>query len=76
MPIRVPPPKHSRTPNKVFAEVAKATSREVGRAWVSAPALGTVVLWAITGPFFQASQPRAGEETGVPFLGNSPGQVA
>jgi low affinity Fe/Cu permease len=54
-PIVVPSSKNSRTPNKMFAEVAKATSREVGRAWVFAVALGTVVVWAITGPFFDFS---------------------
>ena len=54
-PILVPPPKNPRTTNKLFAEVAKVTSREVGRAWVFALALATVVLWAITGPFFHYS---------------------
>ena len=38
--------------SKLFAEVAKVGSREVGRAWVFALALGTVVVWAISGPFF------------------------
>ena len=37
---------------KLFAEVAKVGSREVGRAWVFVLALGTVVVWAISGPFF------------------------
>ena len=37
---------------KLFAEVAKVGSREVGRAWVFALALGTVVVRAISGPFF------------------------
>ena len=54
-PILVPPPQNLRTPNKLFAEVAKVTSREAGRAWVFALALGTVVAWAITGPFFHFS---------------------
>jgi low affinity Fe/Cu permease len=54
-PILVPPPKNPRTSNKLFAEVAKVTSREVGRAWVFALALGTLVVWAITGPFFHFS---------------------
>ena len=54
-PILVPPPKKPRTPSKLFAEVAKVTSREAGRAWVFALALGTVVVWAITGPFFHFS---------------------
>ena len=35
----------------LFGEVAKAT-REVGHPWVFALALGTVVVWAISGPFF------------------------
>jgi low affinity Fe/Cu permease len=34
----------------VFAQAAKVTSREVGRAWVFALAMGTVVAWGITGP--------------------------
>jgi low affinity Fe/Cu permease len=38
----------------LFGEVAKAT-REVGRPWVFALALGTVVVWAISGPFFNFS---------------------
>jgi low affinity Fe/Cu permease len=38
--------------SKLFAEVAKVGSREVGRAWVFALALGTVVVWAVSGPFF------------------------
>jgi hypothetical protein len=35
--------------SKLFAEVAKVGSREVGRAWVFALALGTVVVWAVSG---------------------------
>ena len=38
--------------SKLFAEVAKVASREVGRAWVFALALGTVVVWAFSGPVF------------------------
>ena len=38
--------------SKLFAEVAKVASREVGRAWVFALALGTVVVWAVSGPVF------------------------
>jgi low affinity Fe/Cu permease len=38
--------------SKLFAEVAKVGSREVGRAWVFVLALGTGVVWAISGPFF------------------------
>ena len=53
-----PAPTGARAPkkpgafSKLFAEVAKVGSREVGRAWVFALALGTVVVWAISGPFF------------------------
>jgi low affinity Fe/Cu permease len=54
-PILVPPSKKPGALSKLFAEVAKFTSREVGRAWVFALALGTVVVWAITGPFFNFS---------------------
>jgi low affinity Fe/Cu permease len=45
-------PKNPGVFSKLFAEVAKVGSREVGRAWVFALALGTVVVWAISGPFF------------------------
>jgi low affinity Fe/Cu permease len=45
-------PKKPGVFSKLFAEVAKVGSREVGRAWVFALALGTVVVWAISGPFF------------------------
>jgi low affinity Fe/Cu permease len=38
--------------SKLFAEVAKIASREVGRAWVFALAFGTIVVWAISGPVF------------------------
>ena len=47
--------------NQLFSDLAQVTSREVGRAWVFALALGTVVVWALTGPFFEFSdtwQPR------------------
>jgi low affinity Fe/Cu permease len=45
-------PKKPGAFSKLFAEVAKVGAREVGRAWVFALALGTVVVWAISGPFF------------------------
>src|SRR4029079_14645722 len=45
-------PKKPGVFSKLFAEVAKVGSREVGRAWVFGLALGTVVVWAISGPFF------------------------
>jgi len=35
-----------------FATIAEATAREVGRAWVFALAVGVILAWAITGPFF------------------------
>jgi low affinity Fe/Cu permease len=41
--------------SKLFADFAKVTSREVGRAWVFALALGIVVVWAIMGPLFNFS---------------------
>jgi low affinity Fe/Cu permease len=46
---------NSPSANKLFARLAKATSREAGRAWVFALALGTIVAWAISGPFFNYS---------------------
>ena len=54
----MPAPRPPKTPgafSKVFAQAAKVTSREVGRAWVFALALGTVVAWGITGPLFNFS---------------------
>jgi low affinity Fe/Cu permease len=44
-----------RKANKIFADLAKMTSHEVGRAWVFAIALATVVVWALSGPFFNYS---------------------
>jgi low affinity Fe/Cu permease len=38
-------PKKPRVFSKLFAEVAKVGSREVGRAWVFALALGNVGVW-------------------------------
>jgi low affinity Fe/Cu permease len=40
---------------KLFSELASVTSREAGRAWVFAFALGIIVVWAVTGPFFNFS---------------------
>ncbi len=54
-------PKHlgsdmARRPlNQLFSDVAQITSREVGRAWVFVLAMATIVVWAITGPFFHFS---------------------
>ena len=47
------PTKQPGTFSKLFAEVAKVGSREVGRAWVFVLALGTVVVWAIFRPFLR-----------------------
>ena len=38
--------------NRLFSDIAQITSHEVGRAWVFVLALVTIVVWAITGPFF------------------------
>jgi len=38
--------------NRLFSELAQATSRAVGRAWVFALAVGSIVVWAVTGPLF------------------------
>ena len=38
--------------NRLFSDIAQVTSHEVGRAWVFVLALVTIVVWAITGPFF------------------------
>jgi low affinity Fe/Cu permease len=40
---------------KLFSELASVTSREAGRAWVFAFALGIIAVWAVTGPFFNFS---------------------
>jgi low affinity Fe/Cu permease len=48
-------PDSSPSANKLFARLAKVTSKEVGRAWVFALALGTIVAWAISGHFFNYS---------------------
>jgi low affinity Fe/Cu permease len=45
----------AQTPSRVFSDLAQITSREVGRAWVFALAMGTVLVWAITGPLFHFS---------------------
>jgi low affinity Fe/Cu permease len=41
--------------SRLFSEVAERASRQVGRAWVFALAVVTVVAWAVTGPFFDFS---------------------
>ena len=45
----------SRALNQLFSEIAQITSREVGRAWVFILAIVTIIVWAITGPFFHFS---------------------
>jgi low affinity Fe/Cu permease len=41
--------------NRLFSRIANTTSREVGRAWVFALAVGTIIVWAVSGPFFDFS---------------------
>src|ERR1700726_4957498 len=41
--------------NQLFSDIAQTTSREVGRAWVFALAVATIVVWAVTGPLFHFS---------------------
>src|ERR1700738_2976551 len=41
--------------NQLFSDIAQTTSREVGRAWVFALAVATIVVWAVTGPIFHWS---------------------
>jgi low affinity Fe/Cu permease len=53
--VAEPPERREPGPAKLFAELANATSRQAGKAWVFALAAGTVVVWAITGPFFAFS---------------------
>jgi low affinity Fe/Cu permease len=43
------------TISKIFSEIANVTSHQVGRPWVFALALGTVMIWASTGPYFDFS---------------------
>jgi hypothetical protein len=45
-------PTADRQVNRLFSDLAQRTSREVGRAWVFALALGTIIVWALSGPFF------------------------
>ncbi|MFL1461842.1 low affinity iron permease family protein [Roseococcus sp. DSY-14] len=39
-----------------FASIASRTAHESGRPWAFLLALGTVVAWAVTGPFFDFSE--------------------
>jgi low affinity Fe/Cu permease len=38
--------------SRLFGHVAERTAHEVGRAWVFALAVGVIIVWAISGPFF------------------------
>ena len=38
--------------SRLFADIAQATSREAGRAWVFILAVAVIVVWGITGPLF------------------------
>jgi low affinity Fe/Cu permease len=44
-----------RASNRLFSELASVASREAGRAWMFAFALGIILVWAITGPWFNFS---------------------
>jgi low affinity Fe/Cu permease len=41
--------------NRLFSNVAKVISREVGRAWVFVVAVLSIIVWAVTGPLFNFS---------------------
>jgi low affinity Fe/Cu permease len=41
--------------NRIFSAIAQETSRQAGRAWVFALAVGTILVWTITGRFFNFS---------------------
>jgi len=53
--IVVRPSQAERRVGKIFADIAKVVSRETGRPWVFALAVGTVIVWAVTGPIFNFS---------------------
>jgi len=38
--------------SRMFGRIAEKTAHEVGRAWVFALAVGVILAWAVTGPFF------------------------
>src|SRR5262245_52273734 len=44
-----------RASNRLFSEVASVASREAGRTWMFAFALGIILVWAVTGPLFNFS---------------------
>ena len=45
----------SRSTNRLFSDLAQVTARAVGRPWVFALAVMTIVIWAASGPFFKFS---------------------
>jgi low affinity Fe/Cu permease len=45
----------ARPLNKLFGDIARVISREVGRAWVFVVAVISIVVWGITGPLFNFS---------------------
>jgi low affinity Fe/Cu permease len=45
----------TRPVNKLFGDIARVISREVGRAWVFVLAVISIVVWGITGPLFNFS---------------------
>ena len=47
--------KHSAPASKLFSEIANRASQGAGRAMTFIIALGTVIVWAATGPLFQYS---------------------
>src|SRR5262245_53889358 len=53
--IVVRPSQAERRVGKIFADIAKVVSRETGRPWVFALAVGTVIVWAVMGPIFNCS---------------------
>lgn len=38
--------------NRIFSDIAQATAYQAGRAWAFAIAIGTILVWAVTGPLF------------------------
>jgi low affinity Fe/Cu permease len=44
-----------RPVNKLFGDIARVISREVGRAWVFVVAMISIIVWGITGPLFNFS---------------------
>jgi low affinity Fe/Cu permease len=42
----------TRRISRLFADIAQATSREAGRAWVFILAVAVIVVWGVTGPLF------------------------